>query len=247
MGLCGVSVSINLPGMKQLVASLAVLAFAAGSAFAQTLPLVPPPLVPPLLVPPPLVSPAAVAPAPKPATVRVTLRTAQGPIVLELERERAPITTANFLRYLDQKKLDGAVFYRAMKLTPDGAYGLIQGGANGDPKRVLPPIRHEPTSRTGLSHTDGAISMARGALGTAGSDFFISVGALTSLDADLSKPGDNQGFAVFGHVAEGMDVVRKIMAAPTSATKGEGVMRGQIIETPVRIVSARRTPAPTSP
>src|SRR5688500_349562 len=85
-----------------------------------------------------------VAPAPKPATVRVTLTTAEGPILLELEKERAPVTTANFLRYVDQKRFDGAVFYRAMKLTPDGSYGLIQGGTRGNPKTTLPGIKHEP-------------------------------------------------------------------------------------------------------
>lgn len=222
--------------MKQLVASLAFLALAV-PAFAQTA--VPPPATPEAA---PAVAPT-VAPAPKPATVRVNLQTAEGPIVLELEKERAPVTTANFLRYVDQKRFDGATFYRAMKLTPDGAYGLIQGGVNGDPKRALPPIAHEPTSKTGLSHTDGAVSMARGAPGSAAGDFFISIGALTSLDADPSKPGDNMGFAVFGRVAEGMDIVRRIMGAPTSTTKGTGVMKGQIIEAPIKIVSARRAPA----
>jgi peptidyl-prolyl cis-trans isomerase A (cyclophilin A) len=182
------------------------------------------------------------APAPKPATVRVTLATADGPIVLELEKERAPLTTANFLRYVDQKRFDGAVFYRAMKLTPDGSYGLIQGGTRGNPKTTLPAIAHEPTSKTGLSHVDGTISMARGAPGSATGDFFITIGALTSLDADLTKPGDNLGFAAFGRVVEGMDVVKKIMGAPTSPTEGVGVMKGQMIAAPIRIATARRTP-----
>lgn len=187
--------------------------------------------------------PAPVA-APKPATVRVTLTTADGPILLELEKERAPVTTANFLRYVDQKRFDGAVFYRAMKLTPDGSYGLIQGGTRGNPKMTLPAIRHEPTSATGLSHVDGTISMARGAPGSATGDFFITIGALTSLDADLSKPGDNLGFAAFGRVVEGMEVVKKIMGAPTSPTEGVGVMKGQMIAAPIRIATARRAPAP---
>lgn len=192
-------------------------------------------------------APAPAAPpveAPKPATVRVALQTAEGPIVLELEKERAPVTTVNFLRYVDQKRLDGATFYRAMKITPDGTYGLIQGGAKSDPKRVLPPIAHEPTTKTGLSHVDGAISMARGAPGSANGDFFITIGELKSLDADPSKPGDNLGFAVFGRVVEGMDVVRKIMGAPTSPTAGEGAMKGQMIIAPIKIVSARRVVTP---
>ncbi len=192
----------------------------------------------------PAASTAEAPPAPKPATVRVTLTTAEGPILLELEKERAPVTTANFLKYVDQKRFDGAVFYRAMTLTPDGAYGLIQGGTRGNPKTTLPAIKHEPTSTTGLSHVDGTISMARGAPGSATGDFFITIGALTSLDADLTKPGDNLGFAAFGQVVEGMDVVKKIMGAPTSATEGVGVMKGQMIAAPIRIVSARRTPTP---
>jgi peptidyl-prolyl cis-trans isomerase A (cyclophilin A) len=223
--------SANLNAMKPLLA-LALVALAM-PALAQT----PAPAAPPA-------APAEAAPAPRPATVRVTLATAEGPIVLELEKERAPVTTANFLRYVDQKRFDGAVFYRAMKLSPDGSYGLIQGGTRNDRKTTLPPIAHEPTSKTGLSHVDGAVSMARGAPGSATGDFFISIGALTSLDADPSKPGDNQGFAVFGRVVEGMDVVRKIMAAPTSPTEGQGVMKGQMIAAPVKIATARRTPQP---
>ena len=196
--------------------------------------------------PPPPAAPAAEAPASPAApekvyeTVRVSLTTSVGPIVLALEKERAPLTTANFLRYVDQKRLDGTAFYRAMKLSDDGNYGLIQGGTQGNPKKVLPKVAHEPTTKTGLSHTDGAISMARGAPGSADGDFFITVGALTSLDADPAKTGDNLGFAVFGRVVEGMDTVRKIMDAPTSPTLGVGYMKGQMIADPVRIVTARR-------
>ncbi|MEA1013672.1 peptidylprolyl isomerase [Sphingosinicella sp. LY1275] len=180
----------------------------------------------------------APATAPQPAVVRVVLETAEGPIVLALEKERAPVTTANFLRYVDGKRLDGVAFYRA---TPIGqGYGLIQGGVRNDPKRVLPPIAHEPTSQTGLSHVDGAISMARAAPGSANADFFITVGDLVSMDADPKQPGDNQGFAVFGRVVEGMEVVRRILAAPTSPTAGEGAMKGQMLAPPIPIVGARR-------
>lgn len=172
------------------------------------------------------------------ATVRVILQTSAGAIAVALETERAPVTTANFLRYVDRKRLDGASFYRATRVG-DGL-GLIQGGIRNDPKRALPPIAHEPTTQTGLSHVDGAISMARHAPGSATGDFFIMVGASPSMDANPSQAGDNLGFAVFGRVVEGMDVVRKILAAPTSPTEGEGVMKGQILADPVRIVSARR-------
>jgi peptidyl-prolyl cis-trans isomerase A (cyclophilin A) len=185
------------------------------------------------------------APVPKPETVRVALQTGMGPIILELEKERAPITTANFLRYVDQKRLDGAVFYRATKVGTDGL-GLIQGGVRNDPKRVLKPIAHEPTTKTGLSHVEGAISMARAAPGSANGDFFITIGSFPSMDANPAQPGDNLGFAVFGRVVEGMDIVRKILAAPTSPTEGEGVMKGQMLAPTIRIVSAKREAKPAS-
>jgi peptidyl-prolyl cis-trans isomerase A (cyclophilin A) len=172
-------------------------------------------------------------------TVKVTLQTSEGSIVLELEKQRAPITSANFLRYVDQKRLDGVTFYRASKVAP--GFGLIQGGARNDPKRILKPIAHEPTTITGLSHVDGAISMARGPPGSANGDFFIAIGAMPSLDAHPDQPGDNLGFAVFGRVVEGMDVVRHILDAPTSPTEGEGAMKGQMLAAPVRITTARRT------
>nr|WP_051103419.1 peptidylprolyl isomerase [Sphingomonas sp. PR090111-T3T-6A] len=180
-------------------------------------------------------------PAPKPATVRVDLETSEGRVVLELEKERAPITTANFLRYVDQKRLNGVTFYRATKVAP--GYGFIQGGLRNDPKRVLPPIRHEPTTQTGLTHSDGTITMARAAPGTANADFVITVGAIPSMDADPKQPGDNLGFAAFGHVVEGMDIVRHILDEPTSPTEGTGVMKGQFLVAPVKIVSAHREAA----
>lgn len=190
-----------------------------------------------------LVSPASaqVAPAPPitaPATVRVTLQTSAGAITLAIETQRAPITAANFLRYVDQKRFDGTVFYRALKVPYDTPLGFIQGGTQGNPKRALPPIAHEPTSVTGLSHVDGAISMARWAPGTATGDFTILVGALPSMDASPTDPG----YAVFGHVVEGMDVVHAIFDSPKSPTAGEGVMKGQMLDPTIRIVSARRTP-----
>ena len=195
------------------------------------------------VAPVPEAQPPAPAPAvPRPAVVRVSLQTGAGAIVLELEKERAPVTTANFLRYIDQKRFDGTSFYRALKVAGAQGVGLVQGGVKADPKRVLPPIAHEPTSRTGLSHVDGAISMARTAPGTAAGDFFIIVGDIKSFDANPALKGDNLGFAVFGHVVEGMDVVRHILAAPTSPTAGAGAMKGQMLAAPVRIVAARRMP-----
>ncbi|WP_260600511.1 peptidylprolyl isomerase [Sphingomonas endolithica] len=187
----------------------------------------------PTPLPPPAVPPA-------PATVRVVLDTADGRIVLALKKERAPITTANFLRYVDQKRLDGIGFYRTAKGGP--GFGFVQFGVQNAPKRVLPPIKHEPTTQTGIKHLSGTISIARYAPGTASGDFTIMVGDQPGLDADPSQPGDNLGYAAFGHVVEGMEVVQHILDAPTSATAGDGMMKGQMIVPPVLIRSARRVP-----
>ncbi|MEG3083778.1 peptidylprolyl isomerase [Sphingomonas sp. PB2P12] len=182
---------------------------------------------------------APLAPPPAaPATVSIVMTTSEGPITLALEKDRAPLTTANFLRYVDQKRLDGVTFYRAMKLGAKA--GLIQGGPQGEVKRILKPVPHEPTSQTGLSHVDGTISLARFAPGTATADFFITVGPVLSLDANPVGGGDPAGFAAFGHVVEGMDVVKRILAAPTSPTAGVGVMKGQMIAAPVKILTVRR-------
>jgi peptidyl-prolyl cis-trans isomerase A (cyclophilin A) len=172
------------------------------------------------------------------ASVKVVLKTTLGDIVLAVETERAPITAANFLRYVDQRRLDGSEFYRSMAVGEDGQYGLVQGGLRGNPKRVLKPIAHEPTSVTGLSHVNGAISMARADPGTATADFFIVIGDLVSLDAQPN--GGDPGYAVFGHVVDGMDVVHVIFGQPRSSTAGAGVMKGQMLALPVKILTARR-------
>lgn len=182
----------------------------------------------------------APTPAPKPATQKVALDTSFGRIVLELETERAPITARNFLRYADQKRLDGIAFYRTVKVADK--FGFIQFGIDNDPKRILPPIKHEPTTQTGVKHVNGAISTARLAPGTARGEFTISVGDQPSLDADPTRPGDNLGYAAFGKVVEGMDVVWKILDAPTSPTAGEGVMKGQMLSPKIRILKVSRIP-----
>lgn len=188
-------------------------------------------------VPPP--EPAATPPAV--AGVRVALTTSVGTIVIAVDTVNAPLTSANFLRYVTQKRLDGTSFYRALAFPTAPGFGLIQGGVRGDPKRSLKPVAHEPTSQTGILHTDGTISMARAAPGTATGDFFVTVGPITSLDA---QPGGDPGFAAFGRVVEGMDVVRAILGAPTSPTAGEGAMKGQMLLAPVKIVTARRIATP---
>lgn len=172
-------------------------------------------------------------------TVPVILTTSLGDITIALEVERAPLTAANFLRYVDEKRLDGTAFYRSFTYEGGSATGFIQGGTQNDPKRILPPVPHEPTSQTGLSHTDGVISLAQAAPGTGNGDFFIIVGDMRGFDATADQPG----FAAFGKVTAGMDVVRAILAASRSPTRGEGVMRGQMLEPEVRILSARRAPA----
>jgi peptidyl-prolyl cis-trans isomerase A (cyclophilin A) len=180
----------------------------------------------------------ASAPA-APPLPRVEIVTSAGRIVVEADTIHAPITANNFLRYVDQKKLDGARFYRTVKVADH--FGFVQFGPSGDPKRVLPPIKHEPTTVTGLHHLDGTLSIGRFAPGTATGDFTISVGDQPSFDADPSRPGDNLGYAAFGHVVEGMDVVLKIFDAPVSPTATEhGAFRGQVPVAPVMMVEVRR-------
>ncbi len=179
--------------------------------------------------------------APVPATPlpRVTIVTALGAVTLELAADKAPISSANFLRYVDARKFDGSAFYRAMKVQPDPVTGLIQGGAKDG--RLFPPIAHESTTQTGLSNRDGAISMARYAPGSATAAFFICVGDLSGLDAKPGQPGDNLGFAAFGHVVAGLDVVKAILASPVSSAKAQSeAMTGQMLDPKVAIVSARR-------
>jgi peptidyl-prolyl cis-trans isomerase A (cyclophilin A) len=191
-----------------------------------------------------------VAPA---ATVRVVMTTQAGAITLELDAAHAPVTTANFLRYVDQRRFDGTVFYRVMRLAwGQQPNGLIQAGTRGDPRRVLKPIVHEPTSQTGVLHKAGAISMARFAPGTATGDFSILVSDMPGLDADPASadPELKAGYAAFGHVTDGMDVVRAIYQSPLSPTKGEGALKGQMLERELRIISVRRVPLtapPTTP
>jgi peptidyl-prolyl cis-trans isomerase A (cyclophilin A) len=197
------------------------------------------------------VAPAAAAtpaPAPVPAEyVYVALTTPQGVVTLALDKTHAPLTTANFLKYVDAKKMDGAVFYRAMHLDHDPAQGLLQGGVR-IAANLLPPVAHEPTSKTGITHVAGTVSMARFAPGTARADFLILVSDMHALDADAGNDGKDPGagFAAFGHVAAGMDVVKAIWNRPRSATQGDGVMKGQILESEVKILTARRTKAPAA-
>jgi len=171
-------------------------------------------------------------------TQRVQLTTPLGLITIDLAIGKAPITAGNFLTYVDRRLYDGASFYRASK--PPGLTGndrgLVQGGLQNDPKRVLPPIAHESTLQTGLRHVDGAISMGRLAPGTAQADWFICVGDQSYLDATADQPG----FAAFGRVAEGMSIVQQILGQPVDPNRGEGAMKGEMLINPVPITTARR-------
>ena len=184
------------------------------------------------------------APAPVPDIARVRLETDAGNIVVQLDGRHAPITTANFLAYVDQHRFDGITFYRASRTPRRTGEGFIQGGIRRNAMLALPQIAHEPTSRTGLRHVDGTISMARLEPGSAMGDFFIVAGAMPSMDAGHRRPSsgnaDDQGYAAFGRVTEGMDVVRRILAAPTVANAGRGAMRGQMITAPITIRTAAR-------
>ena len=177
----------------------------------------------------PALAQATVAPTPAEDVVKVALDTSAGRIVLALDRGHAPITTANFLKYVDAGRFNGENFYRAMTFGENG--GLIQAGITSDARKLYPAIEHEPVSKTGIKHVAGAVSMAAFSPGTAKADFFILTSDAPSFDAS---------FAAFGHVVEGMDVVKTIQAAPTSPTKGEGVMKGQMLDPVVKITKASR-------
>jgi peptidyl-prolyl cis-trans isomerase A (cyclophilin A) len=169
---------------------------------------------------------------------RVLIRTERGDIEVELDAAHAPVTAANFLRYMDGGAYDGGRFHRTV--TPDNQpdspvkIEVIQGGVGPNPEKVdSPPIPLERTNQTGLRHLDGTISMARDGPDTATSDFFICVGDQPELDFGGRRNPDGQGFAAFGRVVRGMDVVRRIQASPAE---------GQTLTPPVAIRSIARIP-----
>ena len=180
-----------------------------------------------LLLASPIAAQVAV-PAAADDEVKVALDTSAGRIVLALDKARAPVTTANFLKYVDAGRYNGESFYRSMKF---GDGGIVQAGITSDARKLYPAIAHEPVSQTGIKHVAGTVSMAAFSPGTAKADFFILTSDAPSFDAS---------FAAFGRVVEGMDVVAAIQAAPTSPTKGEGVMKGQMLDPVVKITKASR-------
>jgi peptidyl-prolyl cis-trans isomerase A (cyclophilin A) len=161
---------------------------------------------------------------------RVAMVTTAGTIVVELDALHAPVSTANFLKLVDRKRYDGATFYRSVnpKLEPGAGIDVIQGGLRDAAPHETIPL--EKTSKTGLHNTDGVISMARTSDPNSGSsEFFLCIGDNTFLDADHQPDGN--GYAAFGHVVSGMDVVKAINALPT---------QNEMLPTPVRIISMRR-------
>jgi peptidyl-prolyl cis-trans isomerase A (cyclophilin A) len=179
-------------------------------------------------------APFALADGDKP--VRVLIETDKGNIEVELDSKKAPNTVANFLKYVDGKFYDGGRFHRTV--TPDNQpdskvrIEVIQAGIRPDRmKDEFAPIKLEPTRDTKLAHKDGTISMARDGPDTATSDFFICVGDQPELDFGGKRNPDGQGFAAFGRVVRGMDVVKKIQQSPAD---------GQTLRSPVKIVRASR-------
>ncbi len=177
-------------------------------------------------------------------TARVTMTTSEGDIDIELYLDKAPLTTGNFLRLVEGGHLDGSTFYRVVTYENDNGnpkIEVIQGGLGGERDSPFDPIAHETTEQTGTLHKNGVISMARGDVGTASSEFFICIGDQPGLDyGDIRNP-DKQGFAAFGKVVSGMDVVRRINQLPADAPSDSDYTKGQILTDPVEIVSVRRT------
>lgn len=174
---------------------------------------------------------------------KVRIVTDSGTIVVQLAPDKAPVTVANFLRYVDEKRYDGGSFYRAVtlrnQLPPEQQpqIEVIQGGLDADSSKRLPPIPHETNDKSGIKHVDGTISMARGQPGSAASEFFIVIGSQPSLDFGGKRNPDGQGFAAFGTVLEGMDVVRRIQRMPSASAPPQRMV------TTVKIRSVTRLPS----
>ena len=164
---------------------------------------------------------------------RVALSTSLGTIILGIDAAAAPITAQNFLEYVRRGVFDQTTFYRVAapcnQVAETTRIDVIQGGLNEDLQPPFPPIAHEPTYRTGLTHCDGALSMARRSVGSAAGAFFICIGDQPELNHGGRRHPDGQGFAAFGQVLEGMEVVRAIW---------ERAETGLFLSCPVPIISA---------
>jgi peptidyl-prolyl cis-trans isomerase A (cyclophilin A) len=193
-----------------------------------------------------LLSSAAVARRPAAPKTAVALETEAGVIVIAIQAKEAPASSGAFLAQVRGGRYDGGSFFRTVRPDTDTSQipiRVIQGGTRDDGVPLAEaPIAHEDTRRTGLTHVDGAVSLPRAGIGTTtATSFFVSVGAQPALDFGGMRNPDGQGFAVFGKVICGMDVVRAIQSRPTSASSPSPAMQGQILEAPVRILRARIT------
>lgn len=174
--------------------------------------------------------------------VRVLMSTSVGSIEIEIYQSKAPITAGNFLSLIDQGDLNGASFYRVVSNENDKGLPLIeviQGGLGGRANE-FESIEHETTEQTGILHTDGVISMARAAVGTASTEFFIILGDQPSLDFGGTRNPDGQGFAAFGKVVDGMEVVRIIQNLPADGFSDSDYTIDQILTEPVIINFVQR-------
>lgn len=167
-----------------------------------------------------------------PAPVDVAIQTSLGTIVVRLDTARAPGTTANFLHYVDVGTYNGTTFYRTVSKAnePASKIEVIQGGLNPQVSNpMIRPIPLESTSKTGLHNTDGAIAMARTSDPNSGStEFFLCIGDNRFLDAGGPT---GPGYAAFGKVIRGADVVRKIQRSHAN---------GEMLAPPIRIVKMSR-------
>jgi len=178
--------------------------------------------------------------------VRVRVQTELGDIVIEVNPLKAPLTTANFLKYVDGGHYDGGVFHRTVRMDnqPESTVKIevIQAGVNPDrAKEGFAAIPLERTSVTGILHKDGVVSMARGAPDSATSGWFVCINDQPSLDFGGNRNPDGQGFAAFGRVITGMDVVRKIQAAPSSTNRTTNSEAQRLIPA-IKILKVARVP-----
>ena len=176
------------------------------------------------------------------ATVRTIMSTDLGDVEIDIYVDKAPISAENFLQLVDGGHLDGGTFYRVVSYENDKGspkIEVIQGGLNVE-EGPFPPIEHETTEQTGILHTDGVISMARGDVGTASTEFFIVIGDQPGLDYGEVRNPDEQGFAAFGKVVSGMDVVRAIKESPADGPSDSDYTKGQILTEAVAIMSVKR-------
>jgi len=167
--------------------------------------------------------------------IPISMETELGPIQLELYPDRAPITVSNFLRYVDENRYEDFHFYRVvhMENQPDNDVKIevIQGGLGFDKHPMeLPTIVHETTDKTGIRHLNGTLSMARLEPGTASSEIFICINDQPELDYSGKRNPDGQGFAAFGKVISGMDVIRKIQLLPETKQMLDKVVKVNSIQ-----------------